>query len=330
MRSPTLVLPNDFVEQATRHIKKAKDHVSFLCMMVTDDDATNQLLDALASAASRGVNVQVAADTFTYGELGGHFIPLKYYTKRSRETTDMSKKLSSAGVDFTWLGRFSTLPFTGRTHSKILVVDDTVYSFGGVNLYDEGLSFTDYMFKWKDKLLALELRDEIARLIKADGSNFAYRSHSFTVGDKHQVLIDGGFQGDSIIYRRAIALAKEANDVLFVSQYCPAGKLSRALTSSGKQVRMYFNHPKQAGFWNKLIIGSNMLFSGQRSLYSRDNYLHAKFIIFTMPDGTRKAITGSHNFAPAGVVFGTREIALETSDEAIIAQLESFFTKFVA
>ena len=327
MRTPVLLLPFDYVATATEHINRAKHHVSFLCMMVTDGTATDELVDAMAAAAKRGVDVQVAADTFTYGELGGHFIPLKYYTKRSRATTSMSKELTKAGVRFTWLGRFSALPFTGRTHSKILVVDDTVYSFGGVNLYDESLSYTDYMFQCKDQLLALELRDEISRLVKADGSNFSYRSHEFTTDKKNKVLIDGGFQGDSVIYRRAVQLTRQASEVLFVSQYCPAGKLARALKHTPS--RLYFNKPANAKFWNKLIIGSNMFFSGAKTLYTKDKYLHAKFMIFTMPDGKKVAITGSHNFAPAGVVFGTREIALETTDAKIIKQLERFFEDYV-
>lgn len=325
MRTPKLLLPLEYVQQATRHINEAKEQVSFLCMMVTEDTATDELIDALAAAAQRGVNVRVAADTFTYGELGGHFIPLKYYTKRSRSTTHMSKELTKAGVHFTWLGRFSTLPVTGRTHSKILVVDDTVYSFGGVNLYDESLSYTDYMFKCKDQMLALELRDEINRLVAADGKNFSYRSHEFTINDKHKVLLDGGLQGDSVIYRRAVQLTRQASHVLYVSQYGPAGKLARVLKSTSASI--YFNKPENASFWNKIIIGSNMLFSGVETEYTGSNYLHAKFMIFTMPDGSKTAITGSHNFVPGGVLFGTREIALETTNKRVISQLEKFFVQ---
>lgn len=328
MSSPKLLLPLEYVETATDHINRAKNHVSFLCMMVTDDTATDELIDALAAAAKRGVDVQVAADTFTYGELGGHFIPLKYYTKKTRTVTKMSRELIQAGVRFTWLGRFSTLPFTGRTHSKCLVIDDTVYSFGGVNLYDESLGYTDYMFEYKDPLLALELRDEITRLVKADGSNFAYRSHEFSIGKLGKVLIDGGFQGDSIIYRRALQLTREAKEVLFVSQYCPAGRLNRALKATNS--KLYFNKPTNATFWNKIIIRTNMAFSGQKTHYKKKKYLHAKFMIFTMKNGDKVAITGSHNFVPGGVIFGTRELALETTDKRIIRQLETFFKDNIA
>lgn len=327
MSNPELLLPTEYVKEATREIKKAKHHVSFLCMMVTDDSQTDTLIDALSAAAKRGVIVEVAADVFTYGELGGHFIPFKYYTKRSRETTSMAKELIKNGVKFTWLGRFSTLPFTGRTHSKCLVVDDTVYSFGGVNLYDESISYVDYMFRYTDPMLASQLRDEISRLIAADGGHFAYRSHSFTHGKTNTILIDGGFQGDSVIYRRAIQLARQAEDVLFVSQYCPSGKLNKALKTTNAQ--LYFNNPDSASFWNKAIIQGGMLLSGNKTLYQRPQYLHAKFIIFTMPDGKKVAITGSHNFMPGSVIMGTREIALETTDKRTIKQLESFFEKYV-
>ena len=328
MKTPKLLLPLEYVKQATKQINKATDHVSFLCLMVTDDEATDALIDALSAAAQRGVDVRVAADVFTYGELGGHFIPLKYYSRTGRAVTRMSRELTQNGVKFTWLGRLSTLPFTGRTHSKCLVVDDTVYSFGGVNLYDVSLSYTDYMFECHDSQLAMELRNEISRLIEADGKDFSYRSHSFSYGNEGTVLIDGGFQADSIIYRRAIALARESKEVLFVSQYCPAGKLSRAIKKVNRS-RLYFNKPSNASFWNKLIISTGILFSSHRTRYRHKKYLHAKFIIFTLQSGEKVAITGSHNFMPASVIFGTKEIALETRDTKIIAQLEAFFEEYV-
>jgi len=70
--------------------------------------------------------------------------------------------------------------------------------------------------------------------------------------------------------------------------------------------------------------------SGFKTRYKKEPYLHAKFIIFTMEDGSKVAITGSHNFAYTGVLFGTREIALETTDPNVIEQLESFYRQYVA
>jgi cardiolipin synthase len=48
-----------------------------------------------------------------------------------------------------------------------------------------------------------------------------------------------------------------------------------------------------------------------------------------MKDGTKRAISGSHNFAYTGVLLGTREVALETADPTIIRQLETFLDEEV-
>lgn len=326
-RSPTLLLPADYVRDATLAISKAKTRVSFLCMLVTDDDATDELIDALCAAAERGVKVDVAADVFTYGELSGHFIPTRYFTKKARDTRDMTKQFEKSNVNFNWLGRFSNTPFTGRTHIKWCVVDDTIYSFGGVNLYDLGIKNNDYMFKITDAELAITLSEEYDRLVRADAGHFAFRSRSIPskIGTVH---IDGGLPLDSVIYRRACTLTSDAEHVLFVSQYCPTGKLSRRLKKTDS--KLYFNTGVHATILNRIIIKFGLFFTGSKTLYTRDRYLHAKFMIFTMPGGKKIALTGSHNFVHGGVLLGTREVALETEDPKVIAQLEDFWKTHVA
>ena len=325
--APKLLLPPEYAKEAADRIRGAKSHVSMLCLTMSPGDSTGPIIDALCDAAKSGVDVEVAADIFIYGEIGGHLIPIKYYRKKSRPTTEMAKRLMASGVKFTWLGQFSATPFTGRTHIKCLVVDDTVFSFGGINPDDRTFTNNDYMLMVSDTQLALELRDDIARLIKADGGGFAYRSHEFSYMKTSRVLIDGGFQGDSLIYRRACALAKEAKSIIFVSQYCPTGKLGRILRQ--KRADLYFNPPANATLLNRVVIGTGMFFGRHQTLYTRGQYLHAKFMLFTMPDGRKVALTGSHNFVYGGVLLGTREIALETEDKKIIKLLEKFYKRYV-
>lgn len=325
--NPKLLLPVDYVSDAAKHIRTAKKRVSFLSMIVTDDASTDELIDALSSTAERGVSVEAAADVFTYGELGGFFLPVQYRTKQSRATNRMSKRLTKSGANFTWLGRSHATIFSGRTHIKWCVVDDTVYSFGGVNLYKEGIENIDYMFKIEDGALATKLIDEYHRLARADAGSYAYRSHSFKHGDD-TILIDGGFFGDSIIYRRVCKLASEASHITYVSQYCPTGRLSRLLKSTPSAT--YFNLPDHATPLNKLFLRLNIFISGQKTLYKKSPYIHAKFMIFDMKDGRSIAITGSHNFTNAGVMLGTREIALQTENPQTIAQLEDFLAQYIA
>lgn len=323
----TLLSPTEYINQAADAINKATERVCLLSLVISEDDTTERLIQALIDASIRGIEVYVAADIFTYGELGGFVLPTRYRSKQSKITSNMAKKLQKNGVKFTWLGKSRATIFNGRTHMKWCIVDDEVFSFGGVNLYFDGLDNSDFMLRMKNKWTADKLYEEYHRLIKADKIDYSYHSHSFFVDD-FEVLIDGGIFGDSIIYRRACQLAREASDVTLVSQYCPTGKLSKLLKATN--TKLYFNPPQTANFINRLVISTGMFLSGNKSLYKKSEYLHAKFIIFTMKDGHKIAITGSHNFVNAGVLLGAREIALQTANPQVIKQLEGFFKDSVA
>ena len=322
-----LVLPPDYVKQATELIKKAEKRIFLISMVIADHPATHELIVALEKAAKRGVAVTVTADIFTYGEVSGSFLPIKYYSPSVTEVKHMVKSLKTAGVKFLWLGRGRVTVLNGRTHSKWLVVDDTCFVFGGVNMYQDGVAeYTDYMFRVENGHLADRLSYEQNRIGKAERTSTNYPSVTYE-REGSDVLIDGGIIAHSVIYRRAIELSREASHIIFVSQYCPTGKLARIFKK--KNVELYFNRPEQANSLNHALIRLSMFTSGFKTRYKKQPYIHAKFIIFTMPDGSRVAITGSHNFAFTGVLFGTREIALETTDPAIINQLESFYKKYI-
>jgi len=322
-----LVLPPDYIAQATELINKAEKRVFLIAMVIADHPATHDLMLALEAAARRGVAVSVTADIFTYGEVSGGFLPIKYYSPGIKDVHHMVKSLKAAGVKFLWLGRGRMTLFNGRTHTKWCVIDDTSFVFGGVNVYQGGVAEnTDYMFRVENNRLADRLGYEQKRIAKAEHTSTNYPSVTYEL-EGNSVLIDGGIVAHSVIYRRAVELAREATSVVFVSQYCPTGKLARVFKK--KNVELYFNRPEQANSLNKALIRFSMLMSGFKTLYKKEPYLHAKFIIFTMPDGSKVAITGSHNFAFTGVLFGTREIALETSNTSVISQLESFYKKYI-
>jgi cardiolipin synthase len=323
-----LISPTEYVVQAAELVRTAKHRVYLVSMVMADHPNTNELLTAIKAAAQRGVEVVVAADIFTFGEVTGGFLPIRYYSPGSKDTNTMVKVLKKSGVRFHWLGRSRITIFNGRTHSKWCIVDDTVFSFGGVNLYDGGIDNVDYMFRTKDAMLANRLVEEQQRIQKSEQKSGNYPSIAVELEDK-KMLIDGGIIGQSVIYRRACEMAEEAEKIVFVSQYCPTGKLARILKNK-KHAKLYYNKATNTHGLNKLVISFSQFVSGLQTSYRKKRYLHAKFIIYTFADGTKKAITGSHNFAYTGVLLGTREIALETGDPAIISQLENFIAKRVA
>ena len=78
-----LLLPPDYVKQAAADIRKATKRVFLVSLVIADHPATHELISELEAAARRGVPVTVAADIFTYGEISGSFLPLRYNSPNS-------------------------------------------------------------------------------------------------------------------------------------------------------------------------------------------------------------------------------------------------------
>jgi cardiolipin synthase len=321
-----LLASHQYVDDLTTSVTHAKKQIGIMCLALVDDASTHALIEALITAAERGVSVSIAADAFTYSELGGYFSPFKRIKSASRAVSHMAARLKAAGVSFTWLGNgHKTNPFSGVTHVKWSIIDATVYTFGGTNLYQEGIASRDYMFKSLNPTLARALVQQHQAIIKSDETSRPYAGYvaKYEYGT---VYIDSGIRRDSIIYDRICELARQADHVLIVTQYCPSGPLASLLKDKSD---IYFNQPHNTSHTTGLLIRYGQRRTGLRSLYRHNTYLHAKFMIFTMPDGKKIALTGSHNFSYAGVLFGTREVALETVDSHIINQLENFYKKYI-
>lgn len=322
-----LVYPKEYVKEASELARLAKKRIYLLSMVIADHPNTNELIVELENAAKRGVEVVMAADVLTFGSIISDFLPGKYRSKDTRQAQKMARELKKSGVKFQWLGRQRLTIYNGRTHSKWLVIDDTVFSFGGVNMYQQGIDNVDYMLRVTDNKIANRLVEEQLRIQNAEKQLLNYPSVAYEHGND-TILIDGGIVGQSVIHRRACELAEEASSITFVSQYSPTGKLSKILRN--KEADCYFNRPELANGLNVLSVRASNLMGRLKNLYKKNEYLHAKFIIFTMKDGSKKTLTGSHNFAYTGVILGTREVALETSNPNIIKQLEDFVKKEIA
>ena len=325
-----LLSPLEYLARAVELIDQATSRIYLIGMTIFRDDTTRELIDAISRAARRGVNVHVAADfmTFTYAISGLKTFPLTYRSRSIREMANLKKQFSHDGVKFRWLGQHSGPMFTGRTHSKWLVVDDVAFSFGGINTEKEAfVDHIDYMLEFRDAHLANLLAAEHEKIEAADRARTSSRNHRARIRDG-LVLFDGGKAGRSIIYNAAVKLANEASEILLVSQYCPTGKLAKILAT--KPSRIYFNQLENVDkLLNRMMIRLGKSAIREHNLYHHETYLHAKFAIFTMPDGTKTAITGSYNFVALSGRLGQREVALATSNPQIISLLEKFWRENV-
>lgn len=314
----------------TQRITSAAQRVMITTTTLHNDcDEIEALIQACEHAAQRGVHVSILADSLTYTEIKGSLLNLKKQQQRGIEAVKLARRLKNTGVDFRWLGHDASVGFIGRTHAKWSIVDDTVYAFGGMNLDKGSLENTDFMFKINSVRLADWLADCHQLLISHDKSGTGMRNRSVTDTDgSWHIIVDGGMPGNSAIYKRAVVLAKKSKEITAVSQYCPTGKLMRAIKRCPAHY-IYFNRIKNATWLNRMILGLGM-HNHRHNLYTRQNYLHAKYLIFTMKNGKKIALTGSHNFVGATGMIGTREIALETTDPHLITALESFTKDTVA
>lgn len=327
--APTLLASREYPIDLVPVLDAAAERIRIVSTTFRADDPRSQaIVDALHAAARRGVDVSVAIDTFSYLEPKEFILRSpRRQPARAFRAFQIEHQLKRSGAEFHWLGRRTNILATGRTHSKWVVVDDIVYSFGGVNLDNESFENTDYIIKYQSRELAELVVTEHDAIISADHNGGGRRSHDEALSEQTTILFDGGLPFDSIIYRRAVALAKQAAEITLVSQYCPTGRLNRILKRKGATV--YFNHWRHASYINRFLIRLGMFTAKQTTSYTRDNYLHAKFIIYTMADGSKVALAGSHNFMFSSGLTGTREIAIETNDNNIIKQLEQYRKKYI-
>ncbi len=322
-----LLLPKDYIRDLIEKINQAERRVLMIALVITDDESTSELISAIERASLRGVQVSVGFDVyFTYREIEVTASRLGGIRKQLGRMRAMRKRLASSGAEVRWLGMFGMTLFSRRTHIKWTVVDDTVYSFGGVNLYSAGITNNDFILRVNDWAIAESISAEHHRVIATDRAGVGYNSHSIEQ-PPHRILIDGGKVGDSIIYKRALELSRSAKAITYVSQYCPTGRLGQAIKHHPK-AKIYFNPWQNATDpLNRILIRCSVFINHIQTSYQRDSYLHAKFMIFTHQDGSKTAISGSHNFVAAGGLLGTREVAIETTDKAVISQLEVFVKK---
>ena len=301
-------------------IPKARQRIVIHAMVVAWTPGMEQLVPPIEAALRRGVRVDIVGDTYTrlFLPLWAHFGKHTRTTVASWKHTDtIQQHLIRLGATVNYIGALRpTNPFAGRCHSKITIVDDTVFSFGGVNFGDQDLrnaqTNSDYMLTTKSAMLADYLHNLVVNISK-DQHVMPNLQHSLT--PYTSLLFDGGAPKDSIIYDTACHLAARAQTIYYASQYPPSGRLGYLVAQ--KHNECYFNRAGMGSFPHNIPFILDTLRYKITNHYHRPAYLHAKCMLTIESDGTKHLITGSNNFSWSGVAFGTKEIALTSTDEQL-------------
>lgn len=329
----TFFATREYFEKLIQDINKTKagDRVLLATMAYNPEPhILATVMQSLERAADRGVTVHFFSDAFNFLQnIGGHMGPLWWNTKMPAKLygeykfiNDSLQSLESHGVHSIITNiprRRFTSPFSGRSHIKASIINDTIY-LGGCNIEQQ---YIDIMTRWTNAQDAQWLYDLLLQREKNPQTIGAFGPHDMThaIDESTDIIVDVGIRGQSAIYEQALATIDAAREwIIITCQYFPNSTTAKHLKMAhdrGVNVFPIFNHysshSKPKNILQHAVTGSERL-RMPRSFFNHElapggTYLHAKLIATE-----QEAILGSHNYVTAGVNFGTAEIALHKKD----------------
>lgn len=299
-------------------IAQARKSITLAAMTIDARAPMDDVLTELHNALHREVKVTLYIDAFTRLSF---YESLRPYEARKNYSTLLHQLslLTQQGATIVWLGKLGANPYKRRFHQKMSIIDDEIVFFaGGINLTGESFHHHDFMLRTTDTKLAAILTSQLQRI----ASDHFINDETHILTARHTLLIDGGQPHTSIIYDTAMQYAAQAKEIIYVSQMAPSGKLARILTK--KPTTFYLNRPTSMSPLSGISEFINQRRYQYVNHYHGKRYIHAKYMLFTMPNDDKIALTGSHNFSERGVNYGTKEIALLTKDEDIWQKLYTY------
>lgn len=295
-----------------RHIPSARKRVVIHSMALYWGKHTAPIARLLEDALKRGIEVRIVGDIYCKFELRTRpFMETGSYSWS--KTAAINKQLQDLGAHVSYIGKIGINPFKNRCHSKVTLIDDHLWTFGGINFTDRSFENYDYMLHTKNAALA----DQLYALVRKIEENLStpFPDTSDPIDPQNTMLFDGGTPGRSIIYETASALAADAKKLYLVSQMCPSGILADRINATDNEC--YFVTPLQTATPNNIGILLDQARYKIKNLYKKDTYIHAKFILTIDSRGKKHLLSGSNNYSWRGVAYGTKEIALHSTDHKL-------------
>ena len=237
-------------------------------------------------------------------------------------------------------GFLAKLLFFGRDHRKAYGFGRVAY-IGGMNFNNEAFERThDYLLKTKNEIVAANIR---AIIDPRSETYLGKRKNAVHQVDPGQCLLfEGESPFSSPIMRQAIKIGAAAVDesVYYVSQTQPTGRLGWSVTAKQARPPVYNHHDHHDRRAMRLVerIQSIAPFIAHSTRQPDEQKVHAKTLVakvenLELPNGERYSgwvsLSGSHNYTHSGILAGTQEMALLSTDQALIEQqLEWIEKKF--
>jgi len=233
-----LVNFNEFWSRLTEDIRLAQQSIFIQTFAFEGDSVGEQLTEALLSSPAR--DKRVLADSFTRIVLSDRlrYFPSNIFDpslrREASDTSAMMSRLKSAGVKIKFTNPYGASPrkLLSRNHKKLIVINDRVAYFGGIN-------FSEHNAAWHDMMLRIDNQTAV-RFLRADfvstwnGCNRVAREQC----DGLELLTADG-QSNRAAFQRVIDLIDRARRTIFVeSPYItfPFYERLRAATRRGVSV----------------------------------------------------------------------------------------------
>ena len=330
----TIINAEDYFYSLYKRIKESKDRVYIQAMSIEFSLHNKIISDEIISAAKRGVKVYINIDWYSKMYTGKQMNKLPIVNKDKRNFTYKIKmenmqeiqRMKKENVDIAYLNKPTSvlgeyIPFVGRNHMKFTIIDNCIY-IGGANLSVQSFSNIDFMMESCNK----KLIDCAINLFFDNRSNRTSIVSSMQIAKDTTLLIDSGKSGDSVIYDDSLNLVSNSQkNIKYVSQFLPDFSLLKKMKQAKKrgvsvdiityQKGLAFSKAK--GKIEQLLFN---IFSEDLNASHIKKYVHAKLLIID----DLYTVFGSHNFSKFGVLFGTQEIAIKSTNPNLILSLNSW------
>jgi cardiolipin synthase len=216
MRMELLVDYAAFWERLREDLTQARQSVLVQTFSFEGDATGLALADALRAANLPDTRILV--DSFARFVLSDKFLyaPHHWFDRdlraEKRATQTMSARLIEQGaqIRFTNPPRFGARSMLARNHKKLVLIDDSIAYFGGINFSDHNAAWHDLMLRVEDADAARFLRDDF--LATWDGRN-SLASASFPALELHTV--DG--RDNPSKFARVLDLIAAAREEIYVA-----------------------------------------------------------------------------------------------------------------
>ena len=297
-----------FVDDLKLQLTSAKTRIHIQLMTFDGDEHGLEIADLLIAAKSRGVDVKVLIDCFTFFRVADTSVRKKSVRGLVKKTDQMHQQLRANGVElkFTHPLGPSKIFSVMRNHKKAFIIDGFAY-LGGINVSAHNFSWHDFMIKVNAQPIVAEIDEDFQ--FTFDGGRRSTNSLIIT-----NTELEGVF--DSLVLGAT-------DSVFLASPYAldlPLNKLMSQATAPNKAV--VISNDNNLWFYDVIspFFQWRLARHGVDRLTYTAKFSHSKFLIVD----DDKLLVGSSNFGRHSF-WCNEEICLLITDREFIAQFRDTF-----